>query len=166
MDPLALRETLAGFPSGVAVVTAIGEDGRPAGLTLSAFCSVSADPALVLVCVDRGSNTLAAIQQAGYFTVNILAVGSEELAMRFSSKDGDKFAGVPWKAVKGIDRGGPILEEQTSAHLVCDTYQAIEAGDHWVFVGEVLEVAHDLTRDPLVFHRRTFSSVAPAGNAA
>jgi flavin reductase ActVB len=80
------REIMSTFPSGVAIVTARGDDGKPRGLTVSAFCPVSLSPPLVLVCIDKASNSLIAIQRSGGFTVNLLAAGREELARRYADR--------------------------------------------------------------------------------
>ena len=88
------REVMASFPSGVVVLTAFGPDSLPRGLTVSAFCAVSLDPPLALACVDKTSNTLPAVQHAGGFTANILAVGRDQLARRMASKLSDKFDGI------------------------------------------------------------------------
>ena len=145
---------MACFPTGVAVVTAL-ERGLPRGLTVSSFCSVSLDPPLVLVCVDRESNTLPALSSSGGFTVNFLAHGREALAARFASKAEDKFVDVRWAAPE-LPEGGPILVEDSSAHAVCVTRQAVEAGDHWIFVGEVKEGGVRDGQQPLVYHRRSY----------
>jgi flavin reductase (DIM6/NTAB) family NADH-FMN oxidoreductase RutF len=149
------REILSHFPAGVTVVTAFDEDGEPRGLTLIAFCGVSLEPPLVLVCVDRGSNTLPAIRHRGGFTVNFISDRSDHVARLMATKSADKFARIPWQP-PGHPEGGPVLHEDAMAHLVCRTRQEVEAGDHLVFIGEVLggEVAEG--RRPLVFHRRTF----------
>jgi len=161
LDPLLFREILATFPAGVVIVTAVGADGTSSGLTVSAFCSVSAVPPLVLVCVDRGSNTLSAIQHSEMFTVNILAAGRAELALRFASKRTDKFADIAHEPPT-LPRGGPILRNDAASYLVCRLEQSVEAGDHWVFIGEALEAGvHEDERPlPLVYHNRSFSSVS------
>src|SRR5215472_10756173 len=91
------REIMACFPSGVAIVTAHEAGTRPRGLTLSAFCAVSLDPPLVLVCIDKSSNTLPALQASGGFTVNFLAGGREHLAVLYASKAEEKFEGIAWR---------------------------------------------------------------------
>jgi flavin reductase (DIM6/NTAB) family NADH-FMN oxidoreductase RutF len=148
---------MGAFPTGVAVVTALDEGG-PRGLTISSFCSVSLEPPLVLVCVDQASNTLPALRQAGGFSVNFLAHGREALAIRFASKADEKFEGVAW-AVPEAPEGGPVLIEDCSAYAVCLTREAFEAGDHWVFLGEVVEGGVIEGRSPLVYHRRTYVSL-------
>jgi flavin reductase (DIM6/NTAB) family NADH-FMN oxidoreductase RutF len=148
------REIMASFPSGVAVVTALDGEG-PRGLTVSALCSVSLTPPLVLVCVDDTSNTLPALRAAGGFTVNFLAHGCGELASRFASKSDCKFDGIEWTR-PATPEGGPILVRDSAAFAVCVTRQAFAAGDHWVFLGEVREGGAIEDREPLVYHRRAY----------
>jgi flavin reductase (DIM6/NTAB) family NADH-FMN oxidoreductase RutF len=157
--PELFREVMASNPSGVAVVTAREAGQRPRGLTLSAFCPVSLAPPLVLVCVARTSNTLPALQAAGGFTVNFLAGGREHLAVLYASKAEEKFESIEWRP-PATPEGGPILHEDSAAYAVCVTRQAIEAGDHWVFIGEVQEAATIPDRLPLLYHRRTYRDLA------
>jgi flavin reductase (DIM6/NTAB) family NADH-FMN oxidoreductase RutF len=159
MDLMVFREVLATFPAGVVIVTATGADGTPAGLTVSAFCSVSADPTRGLVCVDQGSNTLSAIRESGAFSVNILAAGREELALAFASKREDKFEGVEWEAPQ-LAGGGAVLRADAAAYLVCRVHQEVEAGDHWVFIGEAVEAGIQEGHPPLLYHQRGFASLA------
>jgi flavin reductase (DIM6/NTAB) family NADH-FMN oxidoreductase RutF len=149
------RDLLSRFPAGVTVVTAFDERGEPRGLTLIAFCGVSLEPPLVLVCVDRNSNTLPAIRRSGGFTVNFISHRSQHVARLMATKSADKFEGIPWTA-PGPAEGGPILHQDSSAHLVCRTADEIEAGDHLIFVGEVLDGAAVEGEEPVVFHRREF----------
>jgi flavin reductase (DIM6/NTAB) family NADH-FMN oxidoreductase RutF len=160
--PQLFREIMASFPTGVAIVTARESGGRPRGLTLSAFSPVSLDPPLVLVCVDRASNTLPALQAAGGFTVNFLAGGREHLAVLYASKADEKFEGIAWRLPE-TPEGGPVLHEDCAAYAVCITRQAIEAGDHWVFIGEVREGSAIAGRLPLVYHRRAFLELVDTG---
>lgn len=155
VTPQLFRDIMACFPSGVAIVTAHEAGGRPRGLTLSAFCPVSLEPPLVLVCVDRTSNTLPALQASGGFTVNFLAGGRDHLAVLYASKAEEKFEGISWRRPE-LAQGGPVLHRDSAAYAVCVTRQAIEAGDHWVFVGEVCEGEVLEERLPLVYHRRAF----------
>lgn len=155
IDPLTYRELMAGFPSGVTVVTANDAGGRPVGLTVSAFCAVSLDPPLILACVDNGSNTLPVIERTGRFAVNILAHGRGALARRFASKADDKFTGVEHSP----GPYGPILVADAAAHLGCTVHSQVAAGDHQVFLGRVHEgVVHH--ERPLVYHLRGFAGLA------
>jgi flavin reductase (DIM6/NTAB) family NADH-FMN oxidoreductase RutF len=158
IDPVLFREVLASFPAGVVIVTAIADDAIPSGVTVSAFCSVSAMPTLVLVCIDKSSRTLAAIKSAAAFTVNILPAGREDLAIRFASKSDEKFAGVEWEP-SIVPNGGPILHVDSAAHLVCQVHDEVEAGDHWIFVGRVLDAGIRDNQTRLLYHERGFASV-------
>jgi flavin reductase (DIM6/NTAB) family NADH-FMN oxidoreductase RutF len=153
------RDIMSCFPSGVAIVTAREAGDRPRGLTLSAFCPVSLDPPLVLVCVASDSNTLPAMRASGGFTVNFLAGGREHLAVLYASKAGEKFEGIRWR-LPAVPEGGPVLHEDCAAYAVCVTRQALQAGDHWIFVGEVKEGSVLPGRLPLVYHRRAFMELA------
>src|SRR3989441_11633517 len=141
IEPRRYREVMATFPSGVVVLTAFGKDSLPRGLTVSAFCAVSLDPPLALACVDKTSNTLPAVEHAGGFTANILATGREQLARRMATKLSDKFDGIAWRQPKS-SHSSPILEDDCAAYAVCTLRDTIEAGDHWILVGNVGEGAN------------------------
>ncbi len=155
IEPQRFREVMASFPSGVVVLTAFGEDGLPRGLTVSAFCAVSLAPPLALACIDKTSNTLPAVQQTGGFTANILAAGREELARRMATKLTNKFEAIKWRR-PAVDGGGPILEDDAAAYAVCALKETIEAGDHWILIGHVLEGDHRHGVAPLIFSRRGY----------
>lgn len=149
-------DVMASFPSGVVVLTAFGDDGRPRGLTVSAFSAVSLNPPLALACIDKTSNTLPAVQHTGGFTANILAAGREPLAQHMATKLTDKFDGIAWRRPES-KIGGPILERDTAAYAVCTLRDTIEAGDHWILIGLVTEGDHQGGVVPLVFTRRAYS---------
>ena len=155
IDPKRFREVMASFPSGVVVLTAFGDDALPRGLTVSAFCAVSLEPPLALACIDKSSNTLPAVQRAASFTANILAAGREQLARRMATKLSDKFDGIAWRRPESA-HGGPILEADSAAYAVCTLKETIEAGDHWVVIGEVVEGAHRADVAPMIFSRRGY----------
>lgn len=155
LDRSRFREVMASFPSGVVVLTAFGEDGRPRGLTVSAFCAVSLDPPLALVCIDKTSNTLPAVQHTGGFTANILAAGREQLARRMATKLSAKFDGLEWRRPES-KAGGPILDGDAAAYAVCALRDTIEAGDHWVLIGLVMEGDQREGIAPMVFTRRVY----------
>ena len=147
---------MSSFPSGVVILTAFGDDGGPRGLTVSAFCAASLHPPLVLVCIDKTSNTLPAVQHTGGFTANILTTGREVLARRMATKLSDKFDGLEWRRPKTA-LGGPILEADSAAYAVCVLRDTIEAGDHWVLIGQVVDGGHLAGASPMVFTRRVYS---------
>src|SRR5512141_3498878 len=148
MDASEFRRILGHWGTGVAVVATRRPDGRPWGLTANAFASVSLVPPLVLVCVDLTSDTHAGLRAAGFFAVSVLAAGQERLARRFA--DGlivDKFEGVAWRP---DTTGAPILEEVT-AWVDCRVQAEHPAGDHSIFVGEVVAGGADGSA-PLLYY--------------
>ena len=143
------------FPTGVAVVTTLDEEGRPRGLTAQSVASVSAEPPLLLVCIDRASRTLPALRASGRFVVNFLRAERDALCTLFASKAVDKFAGVAWRAGAS---GMPVLYEDSLAHAECVTERELQAGDHVVLIG--LAVGGEPASDgdvPLVYYRRSFA---------
>jgi len=147
---------MSAFPTGVAIVTTLDVDGKPRGLTTNALCSVSADPPLLLVCVDEESRTLAALLHSKRFVVNFVAEGRDELALRFASKADDKFASVAWEPGLG---GMPCLREDSLAYAECETEQELEAGDHVIVTGRVVGgMAPDPESVPILYFRRSYSS--------
>ena len=144
------RSTVGAFATGVTVVTTRGEE-HGYGMTANAFSSVSLDPPLILVCVINPSEGADHITRNGVFAVNILAQDQEPLSRYFASRDRprgrDAFAEVAHRIGTS---GSPILEG-AAAFLDCRLHATHEAGDHLIFIGEVLEIAvSDGT--PLVFH--------------
>ncbi|MDQ6692605.1 MAG: flavin reductase family protein, partial [Candidatus Dormibacteraeota bacterium] len=109
----------------------------------------------VLVCVDRNSNTLQAIQHSGGFTINFVGHHSDKVARLMATKTGDKFDEIAWRRPE-LAEGGPILHEDSAAHIVCRTWKVVEAGDHWLLIGEVMDGAIEPGQLPLLFHRRAF----------
>jgi flavin reductase (DIM6/NTAB) family NADH-FMN oxidoreductase RutF len=158
IDLQRFREVMASFPSGVVVLTAFGDDGLPRGLTVSAFCAVSLEPPLALACIDKTSNTLPAVRLTGGFTANILASGREQLARRMATKVSDKFEGIKWRKPAGAD-GGPILEEDAAAYAVCTLRETIEAGDHWILIGLVIDGAEREGVSPMIYSRRLYDAI-------
>ncbi len=126
---------MSAFPTGVAIVTTLDADGTPRGLTTNAVTSVSADPPILLVCVDRDSRTLPALVARKRFVVNFMRDDHEAVCRVFASKADDKFADVAWTA--GRD-GVPVLHEGAIAHAECETLDELVIGDHVVVTGLVV----------------------------
>lgn len=139
------------FPTGVTVITALTDDG-PSGLAANAVTSLSLDPPLMLVCVDRGSRTLRALEAAGHFGVNVLEAGAANLAVGFGSKipTAEKWVDVGWSKPDGI----PVLDAAI-VWIGCGLRDVISGGDHVIVTGEVRQV---LERDgePLLFQGGTY----------
>lgn len=152
------RQVIGHFATGVAIVTALGPDG-PSGLTANSLCSVSLQPLLLLVCLDRGSRTLPHLRAAGRFAVNVLEHEQHALSGVFASKRAEaaKFDGVPHT----IRDGAPTLDDAL-AWLVCDLREEHEGGDHIIAIGEVRAVHHATGRRPLVWYRGDYGTFADA----
>jgi flavin reductase (DIM6/NTAB) family NADH-FMN oxidoreductase RutF len=153
IDPLHLRRVLSRFPTGVTIVGTRHQPEGVCGLTVNAFASVSLEPPLVLICVDRNSNTHDCIEASGVFTVNVLGAGYEHLAIAFARKGDDKFDGVPHHVA---DSGAPIMDEVVG-WLECSVKEVLEGGDHTIFMGEVLQADEGEGR-PLVFFRSGYTT--------
>jgi len=148
IGPDEFRHVLGHFASGVTVVTTWDTDGRPTGLTASAFTSVSLTPPLVLVCVDQRANSYDAFRTSGRFAVNVLAAGQEVLSRHFASTQADKFEHIAFRTGA---LGLPLLPDAL-AHLECRTVHTYPGGDHTIFVGEV-EAAGVGQGEPLLYYR-------------
>ncbi len=152
-----LYRAIAGaFPTGVTVVTTIGPDGQPKGLTSQAFLALSTEPPLMLVSVDRTSRTLAALRESRAFVINFLKAGAEELSTRFASKADDKFRDVPW-VPSSLANGAPILRDHIVAFAECTVEEVHEAGDHFMFIGRVVG-GQSSEGIPLMYYRRTYAA--------
>lgn len=147
-----MKAVLSSFCTGVAVITARGTDGRPVGMAVQSFSSVSLDPPLVCFCPARTSSTWPRIQAAGAFAVNILAADQQELCRRFAVTGGDKFAGVPWRAG---GNGAPLLEG-VLATVECDLEAVLDGGDHAIALGRVTALTAHREGAPLLYFRRTY----------
>jgi flavin reductase ActVB len=152
VEPAAFREAMARFASGVTVVATRDRDGKPVAFTASAFSSLSLEPPLILVCLDKRADCFPAFQQADHVTVSILAADQAELARRFAAKGTDKFADV---AVEPGALTGLPLVLGAAVQLECRMYQRLEGGDHIILVGEVLG-ARSTDREPLLHFNRQF----------
>jgi len=155
VEPATLRDVAGRFPTGVAVITT-ELDGRPYGFSANAFCSLSLEPPLVLVCAARTSSTRPALVASGGFGINILAADQEDLCRTFARKVDDRFAGV---AVSPSPLGHPVLEGAL-AYLDCSLHSLLPGGDHVIFTGLVTATeARD--GDALMFYAGAFGR-APA----
>lgn len=146
------RTVLGRLPTGVVVVTG-GDPSRPSGLVVGSFMSVSLVPPLVAVCVAKTSTSWPAIEAGGSFCANVLGEGQEELARRFAASGGYKFEGISWSPAPTT--GSPLLDE-VAAWIDCRIYTRYEAGDHWLVLGEVLELSGLRDGGALVFHSGAF----------
>ena len=164
IDRQSFFDVMASFPSGVAIVTTLTEDGAPRGLTTTAVCSVSADPPTIVVCVDLASRTLAALRASRRFAVNFIGEGRSELCLLFASKAEDKFARVAWRPTGS---GMPLLADDVLAWADCATEHELEVGDHVLLVARVEAggVQPEL-EPPLMYYRRSWGVWSPTHDAS
>ena len=154
VDAARFRRVLGHFSTGVTVITTRDEQLRPAGLTANAFASVSLEPPLVLVCIDRGSDTHDLIARSGVFAVNVLAREQKAIARRFADDDRElRFEGIDWRTQA---TGAPVFEH-VLAWLDCAVHATVPAGDHTVYIGAV-RAADAREGDPLMFFRGTYGT--------
>ena len=139
ITPDEFRRVMGRFATGVTVVTTrAGDDAH--GTTMSAVCSVSLQPQLVLVCVDHASDIHALIRESGVFAVNILHEGQADLAAQLSHKGtaellaAHRLENLPHRTGES---GAPLLEDSL-AHVECRVENTIQAGDHTIYVGVVV----------------------------
>jgi flavin reductase (DIM6/NTAB) family NADH-FMN oxidoreductase RutF len=155
------RTTVGTFATGVTVVTTRGEE-QAYGMTANAFSSVSLDPPLVLVCVISPSEGCDQIAANGCFAVNILHADQEPISRYFASRDRprgrDAFSEVSHRLGAS---GSPILDG-AAGYLDCRLHATHDAGDHLIFIGEVLELGFKPESEPLVFHGGRYKLVGDA----
>ncbi|MBW3629834.1 MAG: flavin reductase family protein [Gemmatimonadetes bacterium] len=158
IDTSEFRRVLGHFTTGVSIVTTVRADGRPCGLTVNAFSSVSLQPTLVLVCVEKVSDSHGCIHASGIYAVNVLEEGKgESLSRRFATwAVEDKFEGVAYRDAK---TGAPVLEAAL-AWVDCRVVEGVSVGDHTVFIGEVLDADAREGR-PLVYYRGGYGRFEP-----
>lgn len=149
------RNALSRFISGVTVVTTLGADNRPAGITVSAFSSVSLEPPLVLVCIDKRASVHDCLTEGRRFAVNILAENQQGHSRLFASKDEDRFEGAAYSW--GVS-GAPLLDGALAC-IECRVMHAYPGGDHTIIVGEV-ESTRIAEHKPLAYFRGGYANLA------
>ena len=149
--PPLFKEAMAAFPSGVTIMTTVDVDGQPRGFAASSFCSVSMDPALVLVCIAKTAQCHDAFVESDDWAIQIAGSDHLDLVTRFASKGADKFGGGEFVA---DDRGVPVLLD-ASVLLECKAHGRLDGGDHTILIARVVEVA---LRDhpPVLYFQRGF----------
>ena len=147
MDPIALRNALGQYATGVTIVTALDGEGRPTGLTVNSFASVSLDPPLVLWSLALTSACVPVFEACSHFAVNVLTIEQVVLSNRFATNGIDKFEGVQWTPGLG---GAPILAN-VGAVFECSHEAHHPGGDHTIFIGRVERFTHG-ELPPLIFH--------------
>src|ERR1700677_1886376 len=158
------RTTLGHFASGIVIIAARHE-GRPVGLSIQSFASLSLDPPLVSLSVSLTSATWPVMAEEGQFCASILSADQEAICRRFAVSGADKFAGMPWTA---SPRTLSPRIEGALAWVDCGIRAVHEAGDHWLIVADVLDLDHYLRADararpPLLFYQGAFGTLSEKG---
>lgn len=153
-DPAEQRRIMGAFATGVTVVTTNSEP--PTGLTANAVTSLSLDPPLVLVAVDKKASSHQAFQETGRFAINILTDKQQSVSNRFATPGPKDFSDL---SIRTAETGAPILADSLG-WLDCQLHEVLPGGDHDIFVGRI--VAGELnTGEPLLYYSGKYREIAP-----
>ena len=150
----SFKAAMGNYPTGVTVVTALDQQGKPMGMTVNSFASVSLDPLLVLWSIDKKAFLYEEFLKADKFVVNILAEDQSDLCNLFASRVEDRFSGCEWRA---SELNQPILANSLSV-LECTLFKQVDAGDHTILIGEVTDIKNE-EKNPLLYHRRFVGAI-------
>jgi len=148
------RQVMGTFATGITVVTTRDKDGKPYGLTVNSFTSVSLNPLLVLVCLDLRLSGLQAFKDSKHFGVSILSEHQEDMSRMFAKKDSERPANVYLEGKLGL----PLLKNSLAA-MECETVKIYEGGDHLIFLGEVHHAEVMQPDHPLLYYRGKYHKV-------
>ncbi|MBB43735.1 MAG: flavin reductase [Rhodospirillaceae bacterium] len=154
INPKDFRNTVGLFATGITVITTVDENGKAIGLTANSFTSVSLNPPIILVCIDRAVTSFSAFQTAGEFAVNILGSEQTELSNKFATSGDEKWLGVEFETWTGR---APILLN-CLANIECQTREIHESGDHIIITGEVKSLASK-DGNPLLYWRGQYAQL-------
>jgi flavin reductase (DIM6/NTAB) family NADH-FMN oxidoreductase RutF len=154
IDAQELRRVMGHFATGVTVITTKDKNGDPNGLTANAFMSLSLNPPLILISVDKGATCYACFSPENGFTVNFLSEDQEEISRRFATRGIDKFAGLKWQ--EGTN--GAAILDGVLGHVECKITQCYDGGDHTIILGEILNVNASGER-PLLFYKGKYQKL-------
>ena len=156
VESRAFRDALSRFASGVCVLTTVGEDGRPVGVTISAFASLSLEPPLILFCIGKQSANLSVWLTGTEFSVNVLSEGQALLSETFASQCMDKFLGIAGE----VGANGCFRPAGCLVSLECRRTIAYDEGDHHIVVGRVERVVFGEAAGPLLRFRGAYVRIA------
>ncbi len=135
LDSKALRNAFGSYMTGVTVITAMTDDGKPVGFTANSFTSVSLEPPLLLVCPAKSLSSFDVFANCEHFAVNILSEDQQNISNIFAGSKDDRFSQIDWHT---DEQGNPIIDGALT-HFSCKTERNLEAGDHHLLVGQVLD---------------------------
>ena len=151
VDHKDFRRALGQYPTGVTVITTLEPDGTPRGFTANSFTSVSLAPPLLSVCIAKSAASCEVFCEASHFAVNVLEEGQKDISGLFATQRPDKFQVARWR--KG-EAGTPLIED-SSAWFECRRHDRVEAGDHIILIGRVIDFAHRSSQ-PLGYVRGSY----------
>ncbi len=157
VSPEPFRNTLAKFCTGVTIVTTKNQEGMH-GLTVNAFTSVSLDPPLILVCIQKNGLSHSSLCECETFVVNILSIEQKKLSDRFANPamdSEDRFRDLSFRV---SENGDPILADNLG-HLECRVVNQFEGGDHTIFIGQVENGDFSEGKQPLLFYESRYSYI-------
>lgn len=160
-DDLEFRRALGHYPTGTAVIGAMGADGEPIGMLVGSFVSVSMDPPLVAYLPQKSSGTYARLSACDSFSVSVLSHEQQATCLAVAKGGPDRFAGIDWTTTPS---GAPVIEGSVVA-LECTVSQTVELGDHYMVVGEVESMRIVDPVPPLLFFQGGFGTFLPLGLA-
>jgi flavin reductase (DIM6/NTAB) family NADH-FMN oxidoreductase RutF len=142
------RQVMGHFATGITIVTARDSSGEPRGLTVNSFTSVSLDPLLVLVCLDKRLSSLKAFEESKKFGVSMLSEHQEELSRIFAKRDSERPASLYFDGEMGL----PLLKDALAV-MECETVAVYPGGDHLIYLGEVKHAQVLHAHEPLLYFR-------------
>ena len=148
VDQARFRQLCGHFATGVGVLTARDDEGRPAGMTANSFASVSLSPPLMSVNVDHAADMHGVMKSARLFAINILESGQENISRLFAGTELRPFDGIGYR----IDDNGFILLDGVLATMTCEAFASFDAGDHTIFIGRIVG-GHVAPGRPLLYYR-------------
>lgn len=154
IDPKALRNAFGAFATGVTVITTRQDDGTPRGFTANSFTSVSLDPPLLLVCLAKSAHSATTFATAPHFAVNVLAEDQKAVSGLFASREASKFSQCAWHT----GTGDVPLIDGALAQFVCAREYLVDAGDHLILIGRVVDFA-TAEGNPLGYFKGRYFSI-------
>lgn len=148
------KEVMGNYPTGVTVVTMMDDEGVPLGLTVNSFASVSLDPMLLLWSIDKRVSSYDKFTNTDKFAVHVLASDQAEVCSLFASKGLDRFKNTDWK---NSEHNLPIIADCAGV-FQCETFKTVDAGDHMILVGKVIDIESN-KKEPLLYHKRKFDGI-------
>lgn len=153
-EETTFRSIMGNYPTGVTVITTSSPEGEPVGLTVNSFTSVSMDPKLISWSIDKSVSTHDIFTEQESFAVHTLAHNQGDICMLFATKGTDRFSQIDWHS---SENNLPIIHGY-SGLLECKVHKTVDAGDHTMLIGEVIN-AHNQETEPLLYHQRVFGAI-------